>query len=234
MTARGGHFTASQSQQAGGAGTVWVKGSSSTYGDLTVDNQGATGPSTQTVLPSLGNGVAQSGSSGATLVTDRAVNIPPYFAGNWIEISDSSNVLKGTCQISTDPGGIVNKTVALVSCSPALSVSQGDKWQGIYRFDSIKGLGGATLVSQDPFRLSGGVTLAGSTIAGLYLEMLGVVSSGDVTVTGNVSLPSITSTNLTVKAGAILTHPFATGSNATSLILNISGSLAVESGASID
>jgi hypothetical protein len=124
------------------------------YGDLVVDNKGISGHATD--LPSLGSGVAQAGSSGATLVTDRAVNIPAYFAGNWVEISDSTNVLKGTCQISTAAGGIVNKTVTLVSCSPALLVNVNDKWQGVYRFDSAPTVrGGATLTSADPIRIGG-------------------------------------------------------------------------------
>ena len=77
----------------GGAGTIYLKGSTSTYGDLTVDNGGKTGQATE--LPSLGSGIAQAGTTGATLVTDRAVNIPAYFAGNWVEIRDCGQRAEG-------------------------------------------------------------------------------------------------------------------------------------------
>ena len=70
-------------------------------------------------------------------MTDRAVNIPAYFAGNWVEVRTRPNVLKGTCRISTAAGGIVAKTVTLVSCSPAVTLAVGDKWQGVYRFDTM-------------------------------------------------------------------------------------------------
>src|SRR5262249_61323617 len=107
--------------------------------------------------PPVGTGTPRGGSAGTTLVPDRATNIPPYFAGNYVEISDSSSVLKGTCQISAAAGGIVNKTVTLVACSPAVVVAPGDLWQGVYKFDSGRGLGGAELVSSAPLLLSGGV-----------------------------------------------------------------------------
>ena len=217
----------------GGAGSIWTRGGGSTYGSLTIDNKGAAG--TQgTVLPSLGSGIAQAGSTGTTLVTDRAANVPAYFAGHYVEISDSSNVLKGTCQVSTAPGGIVNKTVTLTSCS--LSVSPGDRWQGVYHFDTLTVPNGEAITSVDPIRLglNGVITLAGPTAAGKYLELPYGFVGTDVTVTGNVSVPSIASTNLTVKSGAILTHPATTGATANSLTLTIANVLIVEAGASID
>jgi len=128
-----------------------------------VDNGGKSGQAT--ALPSLGSGVAQAGSGGTTLVTDRAVDVPAYFAGNWVEISDSTGVLKGTCRISTDPGAIVSKTVLLTSCNPALSVLPSDKWQGVYRLDVAPTVSGsATLASVDPIRI-GGSLLRGAPAA---------------------------------------------------------------------
>ena len=81
-----GRGARARTNRYGGAGTIYLKGPTSTYGDLTVDNGGKTGQATE--LPSLGCGIAQAGTTGATLVTDRAVNIPAYFAGNWVEIRD--------------------------------------------------------------------------------------------------------------------------------------------------
>ena len=59
----------------GGSGTIYVKSPSSTFGDLTIDNKTLTAGKL-TDLPSLGSGAAQTGTSGATLMTDRATNIP--------------------------------------------------------------------------------------------------------------------------------------------------------------
>src|SRR5205823_3003855 len=49
----------------GGAGTIFVRGPQSTYGDVTIGG-GVSGQ--KTVLPSLGRGTALAGSSGASLV----------------------------------------------------------------------------------------------------------------------------------------------------------------------
>ena len=82
----------------GGAGTIFVRGGS-TYGDLTVDNGTVTG-NKRTILPSLGKGVAGSGSGGATLSTGRSKVIPAYFVGHWVEVRNGAGVLEGTWRIS--------------------------------------------------------------------------------------------------------------------------------------
>ena len=142
-------------------------------------------------------------------MTDRATDIPAYFAGNWVEISDSSSVLKGTCQISTAAGGIVSKTVTLVSCSPALTVNANDKWQGVYRFDNVT-LKGARLLSTDPVRATA------------------------TQIQSTVEVKRIDSGSLTVKAGATLTHLVPAVGSAESLTVNLSGALTVEAGGAID
>jgi hypothetical protein len=119
-----------------------------------VDNGGKTGQATE--LPSLGSGVAQAGTANATLVTDRAVNVPAYFAGNWVEIKDSTGTtLKGRWRISTAPADINGKSVVLVpNGAETISLLAGDKWQGIYRFDNaVTVRNGATLNSVDPIKI---------------------------------------------------------------------------------
>ncbi len=226
--------TGAGAARSAGAGTIWTKGAASTFGDLLIDNGGTTGQAT--VLPSLGSGIVQAGSAGTTLVTDRAADIPAYFAGHWVEISNSSSALKGTCRISTAPGGIVARTVTLTSCSSSFSVDPLDKWQGVYIFDSVTTPNNELFQSIDPFRLGGNrpITLNGPTAAGKYLEVPGTVLGTAVTVTGNVSVLSIAATSLTVKSGAILTHPVTTASTTNSLAIAVSGALTLESGASID
>jgi hypothetical protein len=138
----------------GGAGTIWLKGPSSTFGDLTVDNNNLTGQAT--VLPSLGNGTALTGTSGSTLVTDRTVDIPAYFVGHWVEIS-SGGTLKGTWRI----GSVTSKTATLKpNAAETISLSAGDTWQGVYRFDSKTVAANTTLSSTDPIRIGTGASLA--------------------------------------------------------------------------
>ncbi len=111
----------------GGAGSVYVKGPNNTYGDLTVDNAGQGGQAT--VLPSLGSGTALAGTSGNTLVTDRGVNIPAYFAGHWVQIT-SGGVVKGTWRIGTVTAN--SKTVTLTpNGNETISLAADDLWQGV-------------------------------------------------------------------------------------------------------
>ncbi|MHB8797110.1 MAG: hypothetical protein ACYDBY_01475, partial [Thermoanaerobaculia bacterium] len=98
----------------GGAGTIYLKGPGATHGTLSVDNLGTSGQAT--VLPSLGSGMAQEGTSGATLVTGRAGAIPAYFEGHWVEVRRGGTLL-GTWQIGEITGGTVtlapNETEAI-------------------------------------------------------------------------------------------------------------------------
>jgi hypothetical protein len=127
----------------GGAGSIYVMGPTSIYGDLRIDNGGlAVRP---TILPSLGEGTAQAGSSGATLVTDRTTDIQPFYIGHWVEVRAADSTLKGIWRI----GSVIAKTATLVpNASESIDVAVGDLWKGIYRIDTLT-LRGATLTSAD-------------------------------------------------------------------------------------
>ena len=152
LLARGGNGAAGR---LGGAGTIYVKGPTSTYGDLTVDNKGLSGQATE--LPSLGSGMLGAGTGATTLVTDRASSIPAYFMGHWVEVQDASANVKGTYRVSAI--GADGKTLTVV---PDIGVNyapaSGDKWYGIYRFDKATLANGITLKTSDFFR-SGSLTL---------------------------------------------------------------------------
>jgi fibronectin-binding autotransporter adhesin len=233
LTGRGG--VPNGNNRPGMSGTVFLKTPRSTYGDVIIDNKGIGNPQGLTTdFPSLGGGTAQSGSAGATLVTDRTVNIPAYFVGHWIEISTSTGTLKGTWRIA--PSGINNKTVTLQpNGSETISVQSGDKWQGVYHFDTLRTNNGEAIHSTDPIRLgvNGVISLAGPTAAGQYLELFDTINATDVTVTGNVSVLTINTTNLTVKNGALLTTPN-NGTTPNTLTLNVTGTMTVENGGVID
>ncbi|MCM2315306.1 MAG: hypothetical protein NDJ92_09180, partial [Thermoanaerobaculia bacterium] len=132
---------------AGGAGgaaagtIVTFRKGSSVFGDLVVDNANLDAPAA-TELPSLGSGVAESGSGGGVIVTDRS-SIPPWNVGRFVEVRTSSGSLKGIWQIV----GVDGATIALES---GANVSPGDRWQAVYRFDSVTVRRAGRLASVDP------------------------------------------------------------------------------------
>jgi hypothetical protein len=105
MAASGGRQQSTIRSRNGGAGSVLLLGPATPLGALTVDN--GTVPSSQGGdLPALGSGVAQPGSGGATLVTDRATDVPAFLAGHHVEIRSPLGSLEGLYTISTGAGGI--------------------------------------------------------------------------------------------------------------------------------
>ncbi|MCA1733476.1 MAG: hypothetical protein LC732_07730, partial [Acidobacteria bacterium] len=197
------HTGTSGYSRFGGAGTVWTHGASSVYGDLLVDNAGKSGQATE--LPALGSGVALTGSGGTTLVTDRAIEIPEYFVGHWVAVSDPEGALRGRWRIAS-----VNGTSVTLSPNgtEAVEVNAGDHWSGIYRFDSLSAPGGGQkITSADPIVVGtgGAIALSGPTTAGAYLELTVPIVAEDVTVSGNVAVPGVEARNLTIRDG-ILSH----------------------------
>ncbi|MDP9191464.1 MAG: Ig-like domain-containing protein [Acidobacteriota bacterium] len=200
LFARPGTSTCGGDEKIGGAGTVFVRKPQSTFGAVTIDSGGRGDGIVE--LPSLGSGVAQDGSSAQTLVTDRTDNAGAYFVGHWVRITDSAGIVKGTWRIAT----ISAKTVTLASnAGETISIAEGDKWQGVYRFDAVT-LRNVELQSADPLEAE-----------------LQTIAAGTVTAT------SLEGGSLELAAGATLTHP-TTGS----LNIDITGELRVNSGAAID
>ncbi|HPA50406.1 MAG TPA: carboxypeptidase regulatory-like domain-containing protein, partial [Thermoanaerobaculia bacterium] len=224
VNARGGGT--GSSAENGGAGTVVLKGPGATYGTLRVDNKGTSGQAT--VLPSLGSGVAQDGTSGATLVT-QLTSIPAYFAGHWVEVRRGESLL-GTWRIKTITGGTVTLEP---NEAEAIALQAGDGWQGVYRFDRVEVAGNAVVQSGDPIRTPT-VELTGPTGTGGNTEAPGPVVADTVVVSGNVLTSGIEAKTLTVKAGARLSSPASTATEVKGLELSISGVLTIEDGGSID
>src|SRR5205085_8451342 len=124
---------------------------------------------------------AVTGSTGVTLVTDRTVNIPAYFVGHWVEISNAAGAPKGTWRIAS----VNAKTATLVANgTETVNVQPGDKWQGVYRFDTMRTPNGEPVTSVDPIRLGvdGVVNLQGPTTSGQYLELFTPITGTIVTV----------------------------------------------------
>ncbi len=180
--------TTSSNRQAG-AGSIYVKGAGQMYGDLRVDNAGIVGNITQ--LPALGNGTALAGTIGTTLVTDRSANIQPYFGGHWVEITSANGTVKGIWRVATVTPN--SKTVTLApNGGETISLEAGDKWQGVYMLDALRGWNAANLVSSDPIRAAS-LDVFGTSV--LFQSPLVAASS---TIRGEAYATSIIGTDLTV------------------------------------
>jgi hypothetical protein len=130
----------------GGAGTIYLRGPSSNLGSLIVDNKIVTG-SRRTILPTLGRGIVQSGSSDGTVITGRDATIPAYFVGHWFEVEAPDRTKRGVWRIAKVDGTTV--TLEPKTTQP-FTIQPGDRWRGIYRFDAVTVASGAVLVSTDP------------------------------------------------------------------------------------
>jgi len=205
----------------GGAGTVLVKGPDSNLGDLIVDNRGADGKAT--VLPGLGSGIAQVGTSGATIVSDRA-SIPAYFVGHWVEVTDPDGSTNGIWQVVEVDG-------STLTLADGATVAEGDSWQGVYRFDRVTIRGSGRLSSSDPIRsatasFEGG---SGGDGAAVYSDL---AVSGLLEVSGPIRARRLAAGSLTVHSGGTLSHP-STSSLSESLNITVTGNVTVEDGGSI-
>jgi hypothetical protein len=117
---------------SGGAGSLFLfDRGQATYGVLRLDNNDRPGT---TELPSLEDGTAAVGTSGADLVTDRTV-IPSFFAGHWIEVRTSTGQLKGAWRV----GSISGSTLHLEqNGEEAIELEPNDEWVGFYIFDRLE------------------------------------------------------------------------------------------------
>ncbi|HVR38489.1 MAG TPA: Ig-like domain-containing protein, partial [Thermoanaerobaculia bacterium] len=97
-----GYF-GSESQRSSGAGSVYIKGPANTNGNLTVDNGSLAGQTSE--LPSLASRtiIATTANGGYRLSGIKWV--PPYLAGNDVEVTTAAGVVKGVARISAINNG---------------------------------------------------------------------------------------------------------------------------------
>ncbi|HXG59335.1 MAG TPA: carboxypeptidase regulatory-like domain-containing protein [Thermoanaerobaculia bacterium] len=197
----------------GGAGTIHVKGTGSAFGDLTVDNGGMNGQPTE--LPALGSGSVV-GVNGGAITLDRANTIPAYFEGHWVEFTKADGTARGTWRIRT----INDKTITLApNGTETIDVVAGDKWQGLYRFDSVK-LRSTTVkspdkvVSTNPIDTDGSKITATSTATPSVLSIPSIEdllppahSVGTDAVLRSVDVESTVDGGETIRAKVVLSAP---------------------------
>ncbi|HEX8410707.1 MAG TPA: carboxypeptidase regulatory-like domain-containing protein, partial [Thermoanaerobaculia bacterium] len=212
MLVRGGTSTRNLH---GGSGTTFLRGPGATFGELILDGAGL--PVASTELPSLGNGLAVSGTSGATLVTDRATDITGYFVGHWVEIAG-----KGTWQIAS----VAAKTITLrPNASEAIALVAGDAWQGVYRFDTVRSRSAVQLDSDDPIRVVNGVRFEGPPSTEIRIRP--ELDTPSVVIAGRVAASRIRATDVTIESGGTLTHESGRKLHITTQTLNVRGAIDV-------
>ena len=149
-------------------------------------------------LPALGSGIAQAGSSGITLITDKT-SIPAYFVGHWVEVSSPDGTVEGTWQVVAIDG-------STLTLDDGATVDVGDSWQGVYRFDRVTIRGSGRLSSSDPIRSATASFEGGSTGDGAAMYST-IDVSGLLEVSGPIRARQITAGSLTVHSGGKLSHP---------------------------
>ncbi len=127
-----------------GAGTLYVKTSGSTYGDLIVDQGGASGkPVGLTPLPAIGQGtvetVTDDGADAWIVPTAADRDFDLGVVGMWVRIDGTD--YRVTAQQD-------RRTILLEGA--AGRISAGQTYQGVYKFDSVTVHGGAQLLLGDP------------------------------------------------------------------------------------
>jgi len=95
LNARGGNMFNSVN---GGAGTIYLRGATSVFGDLTIDSKGLASGITE--LPNFGTATVTAIPSAKTAQLD-TFYIPPYFAGNYLQVTDAAGTPRGTWRIAS-------------------------------------------------------------------------------------------------------------------------------------
>ena len=205
MKAAGGVGDFFNAARDGGAGSVVTRVGGTPRGALSIATSALLQP---TLLPSLGAGVAQPGSAGASLVTNLASTPSGYFVGHWVRVSTPAGVTKGTWRVGAIVGSVLTLTP---NGTEAIDVQPDDNWQGTYQFESAS-YSSARVESGDPIQVS-----------------------GPTEVRGTVITRAIDSQDLTIRTGATLQHPAtAFGGLAEKLTIRLTGDLAIEPNAAID
>jgi len=207
ITAEGGRYTTTGGRECGdsGPGTVYVRSSSSIYGDLLVDagvrNDGSDREVPATELPTLGSGASSAWQvAAADAWLSRSTGFAEAWLGVWVELSDNQGISLGAFEAVERDG------TGRLRLAGAGTVIGAATFKGLYRFDSIRVAHGAGIKSTDP------------------LESTSTVLEGAVEVPG-----LLTATNLTVKSGAVV-RPTSGGN----LIFRVSEKLTIEAGAVLD
>jgi len=190
-----------QNHHYGGAGTIYVSTPTSTWGDLTIrQTTGVAGPIAQTPLPSIGRGTVG--------VVEIDTDDP---AALWIEPLDPATTFAlGVQGMWVRISGTDYRVIAesadrrrLLLAGAAGTVSVGDAYLGVYKFDSINVEGGAQLVFRDESEAASTSVDGSSSLTEFDIEppvlSLTEPAEGTVVISGQtISMTALATDNVTV------------------------------------
>jgi hypothetical protein len=225
---------------------VLLIGPEAIWGDLVVD--GGEQDGAWAVPPALGGGIAGPASEGATLDTGLPT-IQPYLIGHWVQARDAFGQARGIWRIAAISEGLLTLEANAEHGVP--DVQAGDRWDGIYRLDSLLVTGRAKVTIGDLLDAGDVQVDAGSTLVLRPEIEAGAVSitahdgafwvaGGDGAVSETASVSSARLVNLDSTASAPVSLDAAGGFAETAvsgasgqtmaLELSLSGGLVVSAG----
>lgn len=191
----------------GGAGTIYVRSGTQTYGDLIVDNRGTTSPVNSTPLVEVGTGTVSSVTP-STLKTLAALWPTNRFADTWI----NPKIPQGDAATFTDDSLLkvtANDLTELTLAGGDVSAvtSAGQTFRSLYVFDNIEIIGKANVVTSGDLLVYQGDRTSNNTTT---LSLGGTISANVVELVG---ITHIGINGGGIKAGAIWTdgvadHPY--------------------------
>ncbi len=139
------HVAGGTGWNGGGAGTIFVKRTTDTYGSLIVDNEGHASDENSTPLVDPGSGDWEAVSAGALTDDDRNPMDPDFFAGWWLRPDVGANATP-TLLDDTVVRIVGNDAHSFVPDADGTAVaSVGGQYTPIYRFDNVEVRGKARL-----------------------------------------------------------------------------------------
>jgi len=205
ITAAGG-LHSGNATRTGAAGTVYVQ-----QGDEVIFDNNDRASAKDTTLPALGSGTV-SAINGNTLTLSAPV--PEWIEGSWLELANAS-------------ARIVARTATTVTLDDSISVTQGDSYRGVWRFELLTGRRQGVLQS-DVLRTPAIETT--STALVRVTELRG----DDVLLRGRLEASDVFARNLTLQNGAFLTHAATTSATVNRLNVDVDQTVAVDASSSID
>src|SRR5574341_7489 len=196
----------SKSSYNGGAGTVYLKSTAQSQGDLVIDNRSTTSSDSSTPIQAIGSGTI-SALTPTSLTNNSAAWTPGALKG-----------LKINPNIAQDATfSVVENDATTLYIDPAegdltQAASMGNTYTGVYSFNAMKVIGASKVRCDDRFVIDSGLTIDGSTF-----------------VTTGITADMVTLTN-----GGVLTHGAATTTTVYSLDLNTATSLTIDASSRID
>jgi hypothetical protein len=216
--------TGTTASRNGGAGTVYLKASAQTQGDLIIDNRNADNSANGTPLRAIGSGIITSVTP-TSLTNGEAAWTPGSLKGLKINPNSNQSIVftvvdneATTLYIDAAEGDLTSITAV------------GNAYIGVYSFNSMKVIGKSKVKCDDRFTVNTELLVDGSnlTIYDITADKV-IISNGSNFITNVVTADTASLTN-----GGTLTQWNTTATTTYKLELNVTTALTIDSTSKID